>query len=331
MSDPRRIVLVSLGAYHARERLRPLDAAGFELVERFDLDNVRDEAVLVEALDGAFATVAGSESYTRGTLARLPHLRAIARSGVGYDAVDVAAATDCGIVVLTTPGANADSVADCALMLMLACRRRLLVVDGATRAGRWRLPDLAGDLAQATVGIVGLGAIGRAVARRLHGFDCRLLAVEPCPDEEFCASLRVELVSLEDLLSRADVVTLHMPLTSDTRYLIGEPELALMKPEAVLVNTARGGAIDEQALVAALESGRLAGAGLDVFEHEPLSPDDPLTRLTNVVLSAHSASFTRLGVDDTADAVARNLLDVAAGRLPPSCVNPTAWRGESRS
>ena len=326
MAERPRVVLVSLGAYHGRARLRTLEAAGFELIERFDLDNVRDESVLVEAFEGAFATVAGSESYTRGVLTRLPDLRAIARSGVGYDAIDVEAATHCGIVVLTTPGANAESVADCALMLMLASRRRLLVVDGATRDGRWRLPESAGDLAGATVGIVGLGAIGRAVARRLAGFGCRLLAVEPYPDEEFCAAHEIELVSLEELLPRADVVTLHAPLLPETHYLIGERELALMKPDAVLVNTSRGGAVDEKALIAALDSGLLSGAGLDVFEHEPLSADHPLTRLPNVVLSAHSASFTRLGVDSTADAVAQNLLEVAAGRLPRGCVNPDAWR-----
>jgi D-3-phosphoglycerate dehydrogenase/(S)-sulfolactate dehydrogenase len=317
-----KILLVSHGSLHARERLAPLAEAGFELVERWDLDQTRDGDALVAALDGVWATVAGSEHYTRTVLDRAPSLRAIARCGVGYDAVDVAAATDHGIAVLTTPGANADAVADLALMLMLACRRRLLVVDRTARTGGWRPPELARDLASATVGIVGLGAIGRAVARRLHGFDCRILAVEPFPDLEFCTRYDIELRPLDELLPEVDVLTLHAPLSEDTRHLIGERELALMKPSAVLVNTSRGAAVDEAALVAALASGRLAGAGLDVFEQEPLTTSNPLTAMEQVVLSGHAATFTELGVAKMIDAVVENLLSLAEGRLPRGCVNP---------
>ena len=320
----RTVLLLSHAALHARDRLAPLEEAGFELVERFDLDGTGDEDALAAALDGVWATVAGSERYSRFVLARSPSLRAIARCGVGYDAVDVPAATDHGVAVLTTPGANADAVADLALTLMLACLRRLLVVDATARRGGWRPKQLARDLTSATVGIVGLGAIGRAVARRVHGFGCRILAVEPAPDLEFCASYGVELCTLADLLPEVDVLTLHVPLVPETRHLIGARELARVKPTAIVVNTCRGGAVNEDALVAALRDGRLAGAGLDVFEQEPLTPSNPLTTMEQVVLSGHAATFTELAVANTIDAVVLNLLELAASGTPPrGCVNPS--------
>jgi phosphoglycerate dehydrogenase-like enzyme len=171
---------------------------------------------------------------------------------------------------------------------------------------------------------VGLGRIGRAVATRLTGFGCRIVAVESEPDLDFCARLEIELATLDEILPEIDVLTLHVPLTAETRHLIGARELALMRPEAVIVNTCRGGVIDEAALIDALERGRLAGAGLDVFEDEPLPVDHPLSRLPNVVLSGHAATFTWLSVQRTTEAVVAGLLDVHSGRLPTGCVNPEA-------
>ena len=322
---PRRVVMCTAIVRDALERLRALENAGFELVERFDLEGAQDATVIVEALRGAWATIAGNELYSRSVLEALDGLSAIARWGIGYDSVDVAAATDHGVAVLTAPGANSDAVADCAIALMLACLRRLVELDGAVRSGQWRPEQLTGDLTGATVGIVGLGAIGRAVARRLRGFDCRMLAVEVAPDPAFCAELGIEVLALEEVLPRADVLTVHAPLTAQTDRLIGERELALLQPRAVLVNTSRGPLVDEDALVRALQDGRLAGAGLDVFEREPLDPDHPLTRIPNVVLSGHAATFTRLAVQRTADAVLANLLAAGAGHLPAGCINPEAW------
>jgi D-3-phosphoglycerate dehydrogenase / 2-oxoglutarate reductase len=324
MNGRPRILLISAGTLHTRERLRPLEAAGFELMGHHELDNTRNEAALTDALDGAWATIAGSESYTRAVLEGAPSLKAIARFGVGYDRIDVSAATERGVVVLAVPGGNADSVADFALTLMLACLRRLRAVDEAVRSGEWRLTTLSADLASATVGIVGLGRIGRAVARRLAGFGCRMLAVESEPDLDFCARLDIELAALDDVLPEVDVLTLHVPLTAETRHLIGARELAVMRPEAVVVNTCRGGVIDEAALIDALESGRISGAGLDVFEEEPLPTDHPLSRLPNVVLSGHASTFTRLSVQRITDALVAGLLDFHGGRLPTGCVNPEA-------
>ena len=234
--------------------------------------------------------------------------------------------------MLVTPGAAAEAVADFALALILAAVRRLLVLDRSVREGRWRPPGLSGDLGGATVGIVGLGRIGGAVARRLHGFGCRLLAFEPLPDSGLCESLGIECVDLEQLLARADIVTLHAPLLPETRHVIAAGELALMKPTAVLVNTSRGALVDEPALVDALAEGRLAGAALDVFESEPLPTDHPLLRLPNVLVSGHAATFTRGGVERTIAIAVENLLEVAAGRLPPGRVaNPDAWAGAPRA
>src|SRR5262249_34089312 len=159
------------------------------------------------------------------------------------------------------------------------------------------------------VGVIGLGRIGQKVVQRLSGFDCRILAVEPKPDEEFCRTYAVELLPFETVLAEADVVTIHVPLSESTRHMIANPQLSLMKPSAVIINTSRGGVIDEPDLVDALVAGRLAAAGLDVFEHEPLAPEHPLVALENVVLSGHAASFSRLSISRITSAVSANVLE----------------------
>ena len=324
-----RVVLVSEIARLGRRRLEPLERT-FELVDRHDLDNVRDAHVLADGLAGAWAVIAGSERYDADGLDLLPDLRLIARCGVGYDAIDIESATAHGVLVTITVDANSDGVADLAVALMLACLRRLALGDRSAREGMWRPEGLAGDLTGATVGVVGLGRIGRKLVERLGGFGCRLLATEPDPDRDFCGAHGVEVVPLAELLPVVDVLSLHAPLTDDTRALIGTRELAAMKSSAVLVNTSRGGLVDEAALVEALRERRLAGAGLDVFAREPLPPDHPLATLDNVVLSPHAASFSRRTVGRMLDAVTATLLDVAAGRIPPGCLNPEAVGGTAR-
>jgi phosphoglycerate dehydrogenase-like enzyme len=325
MTAARRIVATSQGARHQLGVLAALAADGAEVVERVDLGDTRDEDALVTGLAGAWGVVAGSEVYSREVLDRVGELRAIVRWGVGYDRVDVGAASDAGVAVCTVPGANAEAVADMALALILACVRRLRELDAAVRGGAWRPPWAGRDLASATVGVVGLGAIGRAVVRRLRGFDCRVLAVEPQPDREFCERNGVELAGLAEVLPQADVLTLHAPHVPATHHLIGERELALLRPHAVVVNTSRGGLIDEAALVAALQGGAVGGAGLDVFEQEPLPASSPLLGLPNVVLTGHASSFTELGARLTAEAVVASFRELLAGRVPSGCLNPEAW------
>ena len=323
MEATRRIVLTTEAAERIRPQLKHVD--GLDVVVRYDLAHAREVEVLAEGLDGAWATIAGSEPYTTALYEAAPELKAILRWGTGSDAIDIAGATDAGVAVITTPGVNAEAVADLALALMLACVRRLPQLDEAVRTGGWRIDGPTRDLAGSTVGVVGLGAIGRAVTRRLRAFGCRVLAVEPYPDTEFCRQYAVELSDLETMLPLLDVLTLHTPADASSRGLIGAAQLRALPDHAVVVNAARGELIDQAALADALNTGQIAAAGLDVFEHEPVPPDDPILRAPNTILSGHIASFTELGLDRTAQAVLANLDDVLAGRLPKSCLNPAAW------
>lgn len=288
---------------------------------RYELAHAREVTELADGLAGAWATIAGSEPYTRELFGALPELGAVLRWGTGSDAIDIDAASDAGVAVITTPGVNAEAVADMALALMLAGVRRLTALDGAVRDGTWRLEGPTRDLAGATVGVVGLGAVGRAVTRRLRAFGCRVLALEPNPDHGFCAEHQVELAELATMLPQVDVLTLHAPATATTRGLIGAEELRRLPDHAVLVNTSRGELIDQPALVEALKTGRIAAAGLDVFEHEPVAPGDPLLEAPNLIVSGHVSSYTELGLDRTAEAVLANLRELLAGRLPDSCLN----------
>jgi len=292
---------------------------------RLDLTASTGEAELISALDGAWGTIAGTERYSRSVFEGVPSLKVVARLGVGYDTIDIGAASTHHVAVVVTPGANTESVADLTLALILGCVRRVFATDEAVRSGLWRPAGLARDLFRATVGIVGLGQIGQAVARRLRGFDCRLLAVEPQPNRDFCQSMSVELLSLTELLPQVDVLTMHVPLTSATFHLISGSELKLMQPSAVLVNTARGPIVDEVALMIALREGWIAGVGLDVFEHEPLPADHGLARLPNVILSGHVASYSERGVDLMMRSAVQSLMEIARGTMSSACINANAF------
>jgi phosphoglycerate dehydrogenase-like enzyme len=328
MAAPRRLVLTAASTEYCRDELHELP--GVEVIERYDLADDSPEETLAEGLVGAWAVVAGGERYGSGVLSGVTGLRAIVRWGTGSDAIDLDAASRSGVAVVTTPGANAEAVADMALSLMLASLRHLPGLESAVRTGAWRRPGITRDLAEATVGILGLGAIGRAVARRVRGFACRVIAVEPHPDRDFCATHKVELADLEEMLPQADVLTVHAPLTDGTRHMIGAPELALLPAHAVVINTSRGPLIDQRALVAALRDGVIAGAGLDVFEEEPLPEDDPLLTLPNVIVSGHASSFTHLAMRRTGAAVVASLRELLDDRLPPTCLNPQAWSWPGR-
>jgi len=256
-----------------------LREAGLQLhVSPRDHDRSADE--MIELIDGAVAVIADADPFDERVFASAPQLRIIARCGVGLDAIDLDAAARAGVAVTITPEVNNEAVADHALALILAAVRRLGEQDAIVRGGGWRsFETVSWQLHGTTVGIVGYGAIGRAVARRLAGFGVELLVHDPFVTD-------VEVTELDELLARSDVVTLHMPLTPQTRGIIGPRAFARMKPGAVVVNTARGPVIDQDALIAALRSGRLGAAGLDVFEVEPPT-GSPLLELPNVVLSPH--------------------------------------------
>lgn len=280
-------------------------------------------ADLVKVLSGCQISVSGSESYTEEIFAASPMLRHVARFGVGYDGVDLQAATAHGIVVTTTPGTLEDGVADHAFALMLALAHDIVNRDAIVRRGQWET-ERARDVGATTVGIVGLGRIGRAVARRAAGFQMRILACEQQPDAEFVRSLNVELVSLEQLLRESDFVSLHLPMTPETINIIDAEKLACMKQEAYLINTARGQLIDEDALFKALKSGQIAGAGLDVFAQEP--PQDlPFAELDNVVLTPHCSAATWGAWEAIGAMVARDVLKVMRREKPDTILNPEVW------
>jgi phosphoglycerate dehydrogenase-like enzyme len=281
------------------------------------------EAELLAQLPGCVASLAGSEPYTPAVIAAAAAagLKVIARAGVGYDAVDLRAATEHGVVVCYAPGTNQEAVAEHAFMLMLALVRKLREQDTEIRQGHW--PRRAvGNLRGNTLGIVGLGRIGKAVARRAIPFGLNVLATEILPDAAFAAAHNVTFVPLDELLKRSDIVTLHVPKTPLTKNLINRDTLALMKPTAILLNTSRGGVVQEQDLYDALSAYRIAAAGLDVYEVEPPKAN-PLFALDNILLTAHTAGVDQQSRQDMARVPAQAIVKLLAGEWPADwVVNP---------
>jgi phosphoglycerate dehydrogenase-like enzyme len=318
----RSILITNSAMSHGTTQLRRLSNAGFQLIERYDLGPDASEEFLAHCLRGVWGVIAGGERYSRDVLEGADALKVIARPGTGYDTIDLSAATQAGIVVFTTPGVNADAVADFAIGLMLAVLRGIPALDKEVRDGRWGAGPPARDLHGAVVGIVGLGAIGRTVARRLDGFDCIRVGSDPVVDGRTAKEAGVELLPLSHTLEQAEVLTLHMPLTEATCGLIGASELQAMRSDAVLINTSRGSVVQQEALVDALETGSIAGAGLDVFEREPVELNDPLLALPNVLLSSHVASHTFRGIDAMLGGVVDGLLEIMSGGVPSTALNP---------
>ena len=296
-----RIVVTSQAAFQSPDVFEE-----FRRSSRHDLviavPEKRTEEIMMELLESADAVIAGSDPLSRRVLERCPRLKVISRPGVGYDAIDVKAARELGVRVATTPGTNERAVADHAFALILGLARAIVRHDRKTREGNWIRP-VSADVGRKVLGIIGLGAIGRQVALRGRGFDMQVLAYEIFPNLEFVKEHGVELTTLEDLLRRADFVTLHTPSTPDTYHVMNEQRLRMMKSTAYLVNTARGPLIDERALLKALREGWIAGSGLDVFEKEPPG-DSPFFDLDNVIVSPHIAGIT----DDACRAMAEMAL-----------------------
>ena len=307
-----------------------LEASGFRVVDP-DRPTKLTEADLLEFLPGCDAIIAGGETISASVIAASGRLRAIARTGVGYDAVDVEAATARKIPVTITPGANHDAVAEQVFALLLAVLKDVTHHDRAIRSGQWVRSLLPRPTRGRTIGLVGLGRIGRATAIRALAFGMKVIAHEPVGDHEgFATRHGIERVEFEELLARSDVVSLHLPLVEATRGLMDRSVFEKMKEGSILINTARGGLVREDHLVEALRSGRLAGAGLDVFDREPPPTDHPLWSLPNVVLSPHMAGVDELAMADMAEMAARCLVELHQGRWPTeSVVNPEVapdWR-----
>lgn len=317
-------VSISLGRLQLDDapEVRPLREAGFDVKMGRGLPTTPVSEV-IENLRGCAAVVAGGEPYTAEVFRACPDLKLVARFGVGYDAVDVPAATEHGVVACTTPGTNDWAVADHAMGLIIDLAHNMSLHDRTTRGGEWKVfPGV--DVYRATLGIVGLGRIGKGVARRARGFDMRVIAYEPYPDRSFVAENGIELVGMDDVFRQADFVTLHLPAMAETHKLVNAEKLSLMKSSAFLINTARGKLVDEDALYAAVRSGRIAGAGLDAWTSEPLDTDRWYA-LDNVVVTPHCAPATSGVWTAGWEMINRIVLATLRGEQPEGILNPEVW------
>ncbi|MEE8420054.1 MAG: C-terminal binding protein, partial [Dehalococcoidales bacterium] len=261
----------------------------------------------------------------RRVMEALPRCQAIVRYGIGYDTVDVAAATDNGILVVNVPDFCFEEVSNHAIALLLACAKKFIFMDRGVKAGRWEECKAAqapmGSIWGETLGVIGCGNIGRRVARKAQCFDLRVIGADPFVDRSLTEECGITMVSLEELLKESDYVSVNTFLNADTRHLLGEKEFSQMKSSAYIINTARGPVIDEPALIKALQEKQIAGAGLDVFEQEPVDPDNPLLKMDNVIALPHSASFSDASFRRLARSVGEEAARVVSGKWPRNVVN----------
>ena len=286
-----------------------------------------EEELVRELVDVDVVLITSLHRITRKIIEKAPKLRGIVKYGSkpGSDNVDIAAATERRIPVAYTEGANADSVAEFTVMLTLALAKRLPNIISHVKSHAWRDASCLGlELAGKTVGILGLGIVGSKVAEKFNGLGARVIAIDPYVTTERAEQVHARLVDLETLLRESDVVTIHAKVTDETTHMIGERELAMMKPSAYLINTARGIITDEKALYGALKTGKIAGAALDVFEIEPPPRDNPLLSLDNVILTPHIASWTADALRKESSMAIEEVRRILMGKMPINLVNPEA-------
>jgi len=289
---------------------------------------IGDEDGMISALRDADAVIVAASPVTRAVMSACEGLKVVVRTGVGYDVIDVPAATELGVIAVNIPDIWVREVANHALALLLAWNRKIITLDKQVHAGAWGggVPgDFTGSLHGETVGIVGLGNIGSAFARRVAAFEMQVIACDPYVSDAHFATLGVERVTLEQLAERADYVSVHTLLNEETRHLIGEKFFGRMKPTAVLINTSRGPVVDEKALTRALEEKRLAGAALDVWEKEPVAADNPLLKMDNVIATPHAAYFSSPAVAQVPRRCGEEIARVLTGERPLNVVNPEIY------
>ena len=299
-----------------------------QLSEQVEVILGQEERILTEdeilgRLDGIDAVIAAEEPYNERVFESAPQLAMIARDGVGLDSIDLAAATKYGVIVNNAPVVH-ESVADLAVGLMIAAVRKIRTGDEGVRAGHWTDRDryLCPDVNGKTLGLLGLGKIGQAVAKRAKGFSMEVVAYDPYVDKKLAERLDVKLVDLDELFRKSDILSIHAPLTEDTRNIIGPETIAKMKDGAYLVNTSRGGLVDESALYQSLSSGKLSGAGLDVVCGDPPTIDKPLFELENVTFTPHVGSDTVGTFAKVFEMAVTDILLFFSGKSPQHIVNP---------
>lgn len=314
-SSRRPVVLLA-------EKLAPsvLDLLG-DSVEVRNVDGTDRPALLSAVTEADALLVRSATQVNAEVLGAGSRLKVVARAGVGVDNVDVPAATERGVMVVNAPTSNIVSAAEHAVALLLAVARQIPAADASLRAGQWKRSAFSGvELNGKTAGIVGLGKIGQLLAQRLAAFGMKLIAYDPYVAPARAAQLGIELVGLEELLTRADTISIHLPKTPETKGLIGKDQLAMVKPGVIIVNDARGGLIDEDALADALREGRVGGAGIDVYAKEPCT-DSPLFELPNAVVTPHLGASTAEAQDRAGTDVARSVLLALAGDFVPDALN----------
>ena len=304
--------------------MEQLKDAGMNLVDMRGA-GVQDSE-FVEALKQADAILCGNDLVVNDeVLDMAPGVKAIAKMGAGLDTVDIAAASRHDAIVFHTPGANNQAVADHTFALMLNVARKIIYCDNSLRKKRWEHTKIMGlEIWQKTLGLIGLGAIGRCVALRAKGFEMKVVAHDPYWPEDFAAEQGIEKMAVEELLRVSDVVSIHAPLTPDNKGMIDAKALNIMKPTAILINAARGGIVNEADLYEGLKNNLIAGAGIDVFEHEPPSAS-PLLELENVVLTPHTAAFTFEGMNNMSVGVVEQLIEFQKGNKPEFTVNSEVY------
>lgn len=324
MNDGTRpLVIVSDPSVHPDAIARLSEHCELRVLEAYT-----PEERLAEACTEAQGLLVRVGAVTRRVFERAPQLRIVSRHGVGVDSVDLDAATAQGVVVTTAGSLNATAVAEYTFGLLLALLRKVREADRLMRGGGWdRRPFTGTQLEGRTLGIVGVGAIGSRVARAGLGFGMQAIGCDPAYTDSPVAGMR--LGSLEEVLEAADILTLHPRLNPTSFRIIDAPALARLRPGAIVVNTSRGGVVDQEALTASLQSGHVAGAALDVFEREPLPPESPLREMENVILSPHVAGQTREAMVEVARSAAQAILDDLAGRRPEYVYNPEVYEVRS--
>ena len=322
MAKPKVLIMTLKFAEVSREPIRKLESAGFHITEcDYDTANAVPEEKFCELIQGVdVLVVTGMFPVCRKVIESADRLKMIAIRSSGFDGTDLEAAKEKGILVTHNPGANANSVADMTIGLMLAVLKKIVKLDRTVRRGEWhreRTLDMYGKI----LGIIGIGRIGKLVAKRVQGFDMTIIANDIVEYEEFSKKYHIEMVSKEELMTRADIVTLHTPLDDTTHGMIGEQRLRLMKKTGILINTARGRIVDDRALYKALKEGWIGGAGLDAHMTEPPS-FGPLIELENLVSTCHVAGLSDGASHEMAMQTADKIITYFNGGMPDSILTP---------
>lgn len=304
--------------------VKRMESLGYEII----LDpkaRALSEDELLKYAPQLVADICTSDEWTRKALEAAPHLKVVSRMGVGYDSIDVPAATERGVGVAITVAANAPDVAEYTFAMMLALSRRLRDADKAVRDGAWE-KVFSHSLYNKTLGIIGLGNIGKRVAKLVNGFNMKVLAYDQLKDEAYAKENGIIYCSFKELIKESDVITIHAPLGKETKGFISKNEFEIMKPTTIIINCARGGIVDEAALYQALKDKKIMGAGLDVFENEPVKTDNPLLTLDNIIVSPHTAGMTLEGRSHLVEIAFQNVIDVFEGRSPKGLINPEIFK-----